>query len=71
MKSTRTTLKPLFAAVALAVSTTAMAQNVFRDLDSTKDGYHTRDSDLINIETVSQTGKGVYVAVLDTGMVPN
>ena len=31
----------------------------------------TWDSDMINIEAVSQTGKGVYVAVLDTGLVPN
>ncbi len=28
----------------------------------------TWDSDMINIETVSQTGRGVYVAVLDTGL---
>ena len=33
--------------------------------------YSTWDADLINSEAVSQTGAGVYVAVLDTGLVPN
>src|SRR5262245_30475356 len=47
------------------------AQNVFRNVDSTVGGYATWDSDLIDIEAVSQTGAGVYVAVLDTGLVPN
>ncbi len=49
----------------------AFAQNVFRGMTSTADGYGTWDSDLINIEAVAQTGAGVYVAVLDTGLVPN
>src|SRR3954453_6789092 len=38
---------------------------------STVDGYHTYDADMINIENVSQDGDGVYVAVLDTGLVSN
>ena len=61
-------------AVALAsmVATPAvLAQKAFKDLTTTAGGYHTWDSDLINVEQVPQTGKGVYVAVLDTGMVPN
>jgi subtilisin family serine protease len=33
--------------------------------------YSTWDADLINSEDVAQTGAGVYVAVLDTGLVPN
>lgn len=45
--------------------------NPFRNLTTTAEGLHTWDSDMINIEAVSQTGKGVYVAVLDTGLVPN
>lgn len=49
----------------------AHAGNDFAGSTSTAGGYSTWDSDLINIETVSQTGKGVYVAVLDTGLVPN
>jgi len=49
----------------------AVAGNLFGGLPSTADGYGTWDSDLINIEAVSQTGAGVYVAVLDTGLVPN
>jgi subtilisin family serine protease len=49
----------------------ALAGNIFGSLPSTADGYSTWDSDLINIEAVSETGNGVYVAVLDTGLVPN
>jgi subtilisin family serine protease len=43
----------------------------FPGVTSTAAGYHTWDSDMINIESVTETGAGVYVAVLDTGMVPN
>src|SRR5215203_5719094 len=57
--------------VVFVLTTTAFAQNVFRNLDSTVGGYPTWDADMINLEAVSQTGRGVYVAVLDTGMVPN
>jgi subtilisin family serine protease len=49
----------------------AGASSNFPDVTSTADGYHTWDSDMVNIERVSQTGAGVYVAVLDTGLVPN
>jgi subtilisin family serine protease len=45
--------------------------STFSDLTTTAGGYSTWDSDMINIERVPQTGKGVYVAVLDTGLVPN
>ena len=71
MKATAPTLRSLLAALVLATTSTAFAQNIFRDLDTTAGGYTTWDSDLINIEAVTQTGSGVYVAVLDTGMVPN
>jgi subtilisin family serine protease len=47
------------------------AQNVFRGVASTADGYSTFDADMIDIENVTQTGAGVYVAVLDTGLAPN
>jgi hypothetical protein len=33
--------------------------------------FTTWDADLVNVEGLSQTGEGVYVAVLDTGLVPN
>jgi subtilisin family serine protease len=64
-------MRVAIAVLALAVSTAASAQNVFRDMTTTAGGYSTWDADLINIDAVPQTGKGVYVAVLDTGMVPN
>ena len=50
---------------------TASAGNTFRNETTTAGGYSTWDSDMINIEKVTQTGSGVYVAVLDTGLVPN
>lgn len=49
----------------------ALAGNLFGSLPSTADGYGTWDSDLINIEAVTETGAGVYVAVLDSGLVPH
>jgi hypothetical protein len=58
------------AVAALAVGD-ALAGNVFGGLPSTADGYATWDSDLANIEGVAETGAGVYVAVLDTGLVPH
>jgi subtilisin family serine protease len=51
--------------------TTASAGNPFGDEPSTVNGYETWDSDLINIEAVTETGANVYVAVLDTGLAPN
>ncbi len=49
---------------------TAFAGNPFSDVTTTAGGYSTWDSDMINIENESQTGANVYVAVLDTGLVP-
>ena len=49
----------------------AFAGNLFGSLPSTADGYATWDSDMINVESVAETGTGVYVAVLDTGLVPH
>lgn len=45
--------------------------NPFKKETTTAGGYTTWDSDMINIEAVSETGDGVYVAVLDTGLAPN
>jgi subtilisin family serine protease len=61
----------LSAALAVAVCSAAMAGNPFKGMTTTEGGYHTWDSDLINVDAVPQTGHGVYVAVLDTGLVPN
>jgi subtilisin family serine protease len=60
----------LAAILAMTFSPVA-AGNPFANLTTTAGGYATWDSDMINIEAVSQTGAGVYVAVLDTGLVPN
>jgi len=49
----------------------AHGQNVFRGIASTADGYSTFDADMIDVENVTQTGAGIYVAVLDTGLAPN
>src|ERR687898_2925487 len=70
MFSKRTTLA-VSAGLTVVVCSTALAGNPFKGLTTTEGGYHTWDSDLINVDAVSQTGHGVYVAVLDTGMVPN
>lgn len=56
----------LLAALSL-LSTAALAQQKKQTLAT----YSTWDADMINSETTSQTGAGVYVAVLDTGLVPN
>src|SRR5512134_3604515 len=63
-------MKALALGGALATGSAA-AQNVCRVTTSTAGGYPTWDSDLINVEQVSLDGTGVYVAVLDTGLVPN
>lgn len=47
------------------------AQQQFRGVTSTAGGYVTWDLDVINATAISQTGRDVYVAVLDTGLVPN
>lgn len=57
--------------VILTVSVVSAGGPYFKGVTSTAAGYSTWDSDIINIENVTQTGSGVYVAVLDTGMVPN
>jgi len=67
--------KPLSAALALAallaLAPAVVAGNPYRASTTTAGGYETWDSDQINVENVSQTGAGVYVAVLDTGLVAN
>jgi subtilisin family serine protease len=70
MKKVTTALLLTFVLV-LSTIGAAGASPSFQDVTSTVDGYSTWDSDMINIENVTQTGAGVYVAVLDTGMVPN
>jgi len=61
----------LIAILAMTFSAAFAGDNPFRDETSTASGYPTWDSDMINIEAVSETGADVYVAVLDTGLVPN
>jgi subtilisin family serine protease len=62
---------PLVLLIATLITSPANAQNIFRGMPSTADGYSTFDADMINVENVSQTGAGVYVAVLDAGLAPN
>ncbi len=70
-KITRTMALPC-AFILIAFTGLAVAGgNIFSDFDSTVTGFSTWDADAINIENVSETGHGVYVAVLDTGLAPN
>ena len=64
-------LAAVLAAVAVSAGSAGAAPDLFGGATSTAGGLATYDADQINVERVSQTGKGVYVAVLDTGMVPN
>lgn len=57
--------------LASGIALPANAQNIFAGLGTTADGYSTFDADMINVENVAETGAGVYVAVLDTGLAPN
>ena len=70
MRSFRTAFVTAMAAMLVLVAP-AMAGNPFGKAATTADGYHTYDSDQINVEGSPYTGEGVYVAVLDTGLVPN
>jgi subtilisin family serine protease len=58
-------------ALVLVVGVASAGPNPFSKLTTTAGGHHTWDSDQVDVELVSQTGAGVYVAVLDTGLVPN
>lgn len=66
--------KRMSAALAVAgvalLTQSAFAGNPFKSSTTTAGGNETWDSDQINVENVDQTGEGVYVAVLDTGLVP-
>jgi subtilisin family serine protease len=70
MKVSRRMAAVLAIAALVATAPTALAGNPFAKSTTTAGGYHTWDSDQIDVENVSQTGAGVYVAVLDTGLVP-
>jgi len=67
----RTTAAAVALAALVAVVPSALAGNTFRTSTTTAGGYYTYDADMINVENVTETGKGVYVAVLDTGLMPN
>ncbi len=71
MKHSRKFFLVLALVVFITLTVPARAGNPFRNETSTADGWPTWDSDMINVEAVSETGAGVYVAVLDTGLAPN
>jgi subtilisin family serine protease len=54
----------------LAIIGTSVAAHQFSGLTTTAGGYSTYDADHVNAEGPAPTGRGVYVAVLDTGLVP-
>ena len=57
--------------VLILAGATAMSVGTGLAQTTTSGEFSTWDADIINIEAVSQNGSGVYVAVLDTGLVPN
>lgn len=61
----------LAVAALVALAPSALGGNPFSRSTSTVGGNHTWDSDQIDIENVTETGAGVYVAILDTGLVSN
>ena len=62
----------LFRALAIAVIIAMLLPSAtFASPPVDLDDYSTWDADLINSEDVAYTGAGVYVAVLDTGLVAN
>ena len=70
MKRVLCVVLSVIAMAAMTFSLAAAGGNPFKDVTTTKGGFSTWDSDMINVELVNQTGAGVYVAVLDTGLVP-
>ncbi|GAP14484.1 subtilisin-like serine protease [Longilinea arvoryzae] len=69
MKRSSLTILALIAILSMTFG--IAAGPIFGGLTTTADGYSTWDADMINAEELEQTGAGVYVAVLDTGLVPN
>jgi len=67
----RSLLVVAFLLGSVGMTTAYAGGNPFKDATTTASGSSTWDSDMINIENVTQTGAGVYVAVLDTGLAPN
>jgi subtilisin family serine protease len=61
----------LAVAALIALVPSTLAGNPFSRSTTTAGGNETWDSDQIDVENVSETGAGVYVAVLDTGLVAN
>ena len=45
--------------------------NPFVNETTTEAGFPTWDSDMVNIDQVTETGQNIYIAVLDTGLAPN
>ncbi|MCL6579886.1 MAG: S8 family serine peptidase [Candidatus Bathyarchaeota archaeon] len=66
--------KNLFTFVILTLTLLACSIATSYTSKETLGPYYTWDADMINVDTLHQqgyTGKGVYVAVLDTGLAPN
>src|SRR4026209_2230007 len=61
----------LAVAALIALVPSARAGNPSSRSTTTAGGNETWDSDQIDVENVAETGAGVYVAVLDNGLVAN
>jgi len=69
-------LAPISSAVRPTCACSPNVFSQFKRLSDTSGGYPTWDSDIINVkdflgEDTGYTGEGVYIAVLDTGLVAN
>jgi subtilisin family serine protease len=64
-------MKNIFLFISVAFLATMLTAPVMARPITPIEAYPTWDLDMINIESGSETGAGVYVAVLDTGLAPN
>ena len=71
-KSVRVMALPCALILTLVAGAAVAGGNIFRHFNSTESGYDTWNADAINAEAGenAETGQGVYVAVLDTGLAP-
>ncbi len=75
MKTPQTRVMRIVAVLVLLLVATGVAYadppREIADVPSTAGGYGTWATDLLDVERVAETGNGVYVALVDSGLTPN